>query len=116
VDVASWTPEPGIPLLRMRTFQGDRFRLPFPVLAAEPGIDLTGIVVRAQVRAAPGGPLIHDFTPTQTARPGGIRFVLTADTDAWPLGTVLCDVTISGPGIPETLAFRVWVRVVRKQG
>lgn len=115
LDVAAWTPEPGIPLLRMRTFQGDRFRLPFPVLAAEPGIDLTGIVVRAQVRATPGGPLIHDFVPVQTARPGGIRFVLMADTDAWPLGTALCDVKISGPGIPETLAFRVWMRVVRRQ-
>lgn len=116
LDVPAWQPEPGVPLLRMRTFQGDRFRLPFPVLAAEPGIDLAGIVVRAQVRVAPEAPLIHDFVPVQTARPGGIRFVLMADTDAWPLGTVLCDVKISGPGIPETLAFRVWVRVVRKQG
>jgi hypothetical protein len=114
LDVAGWTPEPGIPLLRMRVFQGDRFRLPFPVLAAEPDVDLAGIVIRAQVRAAPGAALIHEFTPTQTARPGGIRFVLTADTDAWPLGTVLCDVKISGPGIPETLAFRAWVRVVRR--
>lgn len=116
LDLASWSPEPGIPLLRMRVFQGKRFRLPFPVLAAEPDVDLAGIVIRAQVRAAPGAALIHEFTPTQTARPGGIRFVLSADTADWPLGTVLCDVQISGPGIPATLAFRAWVRVVRRVG
>jgi hypothetical protein len=115
LDVAAWKPAPGIPLLRQRVFRGDRFRLAFPVLAAEPESTLEGVQVRAQVRAAPGGPLVHEFVPIAAAQPGGTRFVLLADTDAWPLGTVLCDVTISGPGIPETLAFRVWVRVVRRQ-
>jgi hypothetical protein len=66
------------------------------------GIDLTGAVVRSQIRTSPAGATVfHTFTPTATGAVGSCEAILSLselESAAIPVGTYVGDVWIEVPG------------------
>lgn len=110
-------PYPKAPTVTMRLFQGDRFVAGGRVDPA-PGGTLSGVVVRAQVRARGRGKLVWDFAPAGTPLAltpdgDGVTYLLeTADTDNWPKGTLLCDVEVTTSDAGPVIVTRYEIEVL----
>ena len=92
--------------------RGDTFSLTATYKVAGVASSLTGMTVTAQIRQVYGLSLVDNFIVTvldQSAYVG--QFVLTpvtADTSAWPLGSLVADIKISyGEAVKHSDSFLV---------